>query len=165
MKKTFLLLSTISLLLGACKKADEPTPGVPDVRTSLLLAHDWKLAAQSVTYHRDGSNAIVQEVYSSIQPCTQDDVTKFNADKTIAYGEGATQCPKYGEMAPIAPGSWYFSDDQATLYINQHQLRDATEAYQVLVLTEQTLQIRHVYTYRINNRDYTGTEDYTYTTL
>jgi hypothetical protein len=164
MKKLFFLLSIASLSLSACKKNSEPAP-VADVRTSLLLAHDWKLAAQSVTYHRDGSNAIVQEVYSSIIACAQDDVTKFNADKTIAYGEGATECPKYGPMAPVEPGSWYFSDDQTTLYINQHQLRDATEAYQVLVLTEQTLQIRHVYTYRQNDRDYTGTEDYTYTAL
>ena len=164
MKKFFFLLSIASLSLSACKKNSEPVP-VADVRTSLLLAHDWKLAAQSVTYHRDGSNAIVQEVYSSIVPCAQDDVTKFNADKTIAYGQGATECLKPDERSPVEPGSWYFSDDQTTLYINQHQLRDATQAYQVLVLTEQTLQIRHVYTYRQNNRDYTGTEDYTYTTL
>lgn len=150
--------------LSACQKNSEPAP-VADVRTSLLLAHDWKLAAQSVTYHRDGSNAVVQEVYSSIQPCAQDDVTKFNADKTIAYGEGATRCGAPGEMAPAEPGSWYFSDDQTTLHTNQHQLHDATQAYQVLVLTEQTLQIRHVYTYRQNGRDYTGTEDYTYTAL
>ena len=164
MKKTFLLVGIATLALNACKKGTEPVP-VPDVRTSLLLAHDWKLAAQSVTYHRDGTNATVQEVYSSIAPCAQDDVTKFKADKTIAYGEGATQCGKPGEMAPVEPGSWYFSADQATLYINQHQLRDATEAFQVLVLTEKTLQIRHTYTYRANNRDYTGTEDYTYTAL
>lgn len=164
MQKIFLLLGIATLSLSACKKNSEPAP-VPDVRTSLLLAHDWKLAAQSVTYHRDGNKATVQEVYSSIAPCAQDDVTRFNADKTIAYGEGATQCGKPGEMAPAEPGSWYFSGDQATLYLNQHQLRDATEAYQVLVLTEQTLQIRHAYTYRLNNRDYTGTEDYTYTAL
>jgi len=164
MKKLFFLLSIASVSLSACKKNSEPVP-VADVRTSLLLAHDWKLAAESVTYHRDGSNAIVQEVYSSITPCAQDNLTKFNADKTIAYSEGATECYKPGEMAPVEPGSWYFSDDQTTLYINQHQLRDATQAYQVLVLTEQTLQIRHVYTYRQNNRDYTGTEDYTYTAL
>jgi hypothetical protein len=164
MQKTLLLLSITALSLNACKKNSEPAP-VPDVRTSLLLAHDWKLAAQSVTYHRDGGNATVQEVYSSIAPCAQDDVTKFNADKTIAYGEGATPCGKPGEMAPVEPGSWYFSDDQTTLYINEHQLRDATEAYQVLVLTEQTLQIRHTYTYRANDRDYTGTEESTYTAL
>ncbi|RZL14032.1 MAG: hypothetical protein EOO62_06560 [Hymenobacter sp.] len=164
MKKFFFLLGIASLSLSACKKDSEPVP-VADVRTSLLLAHDWKLAAQSVTYHRDGSNAVVQEVYSSIVPCAQDDVTKFNADKTIAYDEGATQCGKPGEMAPAEPGSWYFSNDQTTLYINEHQLHDATAAYQVLVLTEQTLQIRHVYTYRQNARDYTGTEDYTYTAL
>jgi len=164
MQKIFLLLGITALSLSACKKSSDPVP-VPDVRTSLLLAHDWKLAAQSVTYHRDGNNVIVQEVYSSIAPCAQDNVTKFNADKTIGYGEGAIECYMPGEMAPAEPGSWYFSDDQTTLYINEHQLRDATEAYQVLVLTEQTLQIRHVYTYRQNNRDYTGTEDYTYTAL
>jgi hypothetical protein len=164
MQKISLLLGITALSLSACKKNSEPLP-VPDVRTSLLLAHAWKLAAQSVTYHRDGSNAVVQEVYSSLQPCAQDDLTTFNADKTISYGEGATRCPQPGPMAPVEPGSWYFSDDQTTLYINEHQLRDATEAYQVLVLTEQTLQIRHLYTYRQNGRDYTGAEDFTYTAI
>jgi hypothetical protein len=163
-KKFFFLLGIASLSLGACQKNSEPVP-VADVRTRLLVAHDWKLAAQRITYHRDGSNAVVRNVYKSLSACAQDDVTRFNADKTIAYGEGATECPKPGEMAPVAPGSWYFNDDQTTLYINQHQLRDATDAFQVLVLTEQTLQIRHTYTYRANDRDYTGTDDYTYTAL
>jgi hypothetical protein len=149
--------------LSACNKNSEPIP-TADVRTNLLLAHDWKLSAQSVTYHRDG-NATVQEVYSSILPCTQDDVTKFNADKTIAYSEGTTECPKPGEMAPVEPGSWFFNNDQTELSINAHQLRDAAKVFQVLVLTEKTLQIRHTYTYRANDRDYTVVEDYTYTAL
>ena len=161
MKKLFFLLSIISLSLNACKKDDRPVPAA-DVRTSLLLAHDWKLSAQSVTYYQSGT-ATVQEVYSSIMPCTQDDITKFNADKTITYGEGATKCPNPGEMAPVEPGSWFFNGNQTELSINAHQLHDAAQAYQVLVLTEQTLQIRSTYTYRYNNRDYTGVEDYTYT--
>ena len=163
MKNTFLLLGLVSLSLGACKKDSEPVPVAEDVRTSLLLAHDWKLAAQTLTFHRDGKTEVI-DGYSSMMPCNQDNVTRFHADKSITYGEGATSCAYAGDMAAPEPGSWTFNSDQTELTIDGYSLHyDST--LQVLDLTEKTLQLRHTYTYRQNNRDYTGVEDYTYTAL
>jgi hypothetical protein len=161
MQKIFFLLSITTLSLSGCKKNSEPMPlPVPDVRTSLLLAHDWKLAAQTLTFYRDGKTEVI-DGYSSMVPCSQDDVTKFHADKSITYGEGDISCINSGDRTAPEPGSWTFNDDQTELTIDSYVLHYGS-VLQVLDLTEKTLQLRHTYTYRINNRDYTGVEDFTY---
>lgn len=137
---------------------------MPDVRTNLLLAHDWKLSAATTTFNRDGK-AEVLDGYATTSPCAQDNITKFNADKSISYGEGAVSCALPADREEPRPGSWSFNKDQTELTINRQQLHDADEVFDVLDLSERTLQIRRTYTYRINNRDYTGVEDYTYTGL
>jgi hypothetical protein len=160
MQKIFLLLGITALSLSACKKNSEPVPA-PDVRTSLLLAHDWKLAAQTLTFNHDGKAEIIDGYASTIE-CARDNTTRFNTDKSLTYAEGAVSCAP--NLQPQT-GSWFFNQNQTELSINSPQLHGATSVFQVLDLTEKTLQIRHTYTYRQDNHDYTGVEDYTYTAL
>jgi hypothetical protein len=159
-KKIFLLLSIASLSLSACQKNSEPLP-VADVRTSLLLAHDWKLSAQTITFNHDGKVEII-DGYAGTIACGRDNTTKFNTDKSLTYAEGAVACSP--ALQPQT-GSWSFNNDQTELTINGPQFHGAPSKFQVLDLTERTLQIRHTYTYRQDNRDYTGVEDYTFTAL
>lgn len=161
MKKTLLLLSLTSLALGACQKSDEPTP-VADVRTSLLLAHDWELAAQTTTFNREGK-AEVMDIYASTIACGRDNVTKFNANNSLTYSEGKITCA--GNTQGPLTGSWAFNKDQTELTINSPQLHGAASVFQVLDLSDQHLQIRHTYTYRQDDHDYTGVEDYTFKAL
>ncbi len=133
-----------------------------DARTSLLVAHDWQVAAQTTTYPHDGK-AEVMDVYASTSACVRDNSIRFNADKTLAHKEGTLKCAP-DVVSPHA-GAWHFNADQTELTINDEQLYDADKVYQVLDLTEQTLQIRYTYTYSINGRQYAGIEDYTYTAL
>jgi hypothetical protein len=156
-KKTSLLLGISLLALGACKKDSEPAP-LADVRTSLLLAHNWKITAQTLTFNHDGKADVI-ETYAATPACRRDDVTKFNSDKSLIYSEGATSC------SPVTlpqPGSWFFNEDQTILTLDAQQFHGP---FQVLDLTDKTLQIRHTYTYRQDNHDYAGVEDYTFTAL
>lgn len=132
-----------------------------DVRTNLLLAHDWKIAANTLTFNHDGK-ADVTDTYAGTPDCGRDNITKFNNDKSLTYSEGATSCFPSG---PPQTGSWSFNKDQTELTINGPQFHGAPSVFQVLDLTDKTLQIRHTYTYRIDNHDYAGVEDYTFTAL
>lgn len=149
-----------SLSLSACNKNSEPAP-IPDVRTNLLLAHDWKMVANTITFNHDGKTEVMNG-YDGTVDCARDNTTKFNKDKSLTYAEGAVACAP--DLQPQT-GTWTFNGDQTELTINSPQLHGAASVFQVLDLTEKTLQIRHTYTYRQDNQDYTGVEDYTYTAL
>jgi hypothetical protein len=156
--KTILFLSFLGL--AACQKENEPTP-IADTRTPLLLAKNWQLSAQTTTF-TDNGKAQVMDVYASTAPCARDNYTTFRQDKSLTYNEGKTLC---GPSALLGKGSWSFNSELTELTIDSPQLHGAPSVFQVLDLTDRTLQLRHTYTYSQDSKWHTGVEDYVFTAL
>ncbi|TVT41295.1 hypothetical protein FNT36_07515 [Hymenobacter setariae] len=129
MKKACLLFLGIAAL-GACKKDGESTPAPS--RTDLLTAKSWRLTTINATLN--GS-----PLPSSLIPaCYNDDLFKFNADKTVVQDAGANKCNSTDPQTQS--GTWSFNTDQSKLTISVQGSLLNGEA-DVKELTSSTLRI------------------------
>ncbi len=103
--KTLLLLLAVSAFTVVACKDDESN------EDKLTAVSCWK-NTKSETYDPT-TNTWTEDV---LDDCDKDDCTRFNADKTLTFDEGATKCDPTDPQT--SSGSWSLSSDGTTLTIN-----------------------------------------------
>jgi hypothetical protein len=104
---TYLVLAVVSLAnLNSCKKDDETTPTPTLTKTDLLTAKSWKVTDVKIAG---------QTIFDSplVEACEKDDLTKFNANKSITFDEGAEKCDASSPQSRT--GSWEFTTNETKL--------------------------------------------------
>jgi len=134
---SFLLLAAIAF--GSCKKDDATTP-----TPVLLTAKSWKITAQTLTITTSGTT--ISD--NTLDTCGEDDVHKFNTDKSLVVNACANMC-----HTSDLHGTWAFSNsDETKLRITlPHSAINGD-----LTIKELTAATLHVYgTQTTNNVTYT----------
>ncbi len=103
--KTLLLLLAVSAFTVTACKDDESN------EDKLTAASCWK-NTKSETYDPT-TNVWTEDV---LDDCDKDDCTRFNADKTMTFDEGATKCDPADPQT--STGSWSLSADGSTLTVS-----------------------------------------------
>jgi hypothetical protein len=107
-KSLLLLLLMAAVSVSACKKDDEES-----AEDKLTAVSCWK-QTKNETFNP------VTSIWENepIDACTQDDCTKFNADKTLSFDEGATKCDPTDPQT--GTGTWTLSADGKMLTISDN---------------------------------------------
>lgn len=102
----YLLVTALTLTgLASCKK--DATTLAPS-KTDLLLAKTWK-----VTDIKVASQSVFNPPF--VAACDKDDLTKFNANKSVTFDEGSLKCDP--TAAQTQTGSWDFTTNETKLKI------------------------------------------------
>lgn len=118
MKKiTLLVMSVAMLALGSCKKDDDNNPTPSTSKTGILIAKPWKETARTISPAIDINGKMVTDLYAEGEECDNDDIYKFNADKTYVAEEGATKCNP-ADPQVWDTGTWSFNADETQLIVN-----------------------------------------------
>jgi hypothetical protein len=151
--KASLMMGSVALMVTSCKKDEEATATTPTTtpaptKTELLTGKNWKVTAATVDPAIDwnGNGTLVTDVYSQLEPCDQDDLTKFNTNFTVTEDEGAIKCD------PAAPqttnnATWAWNTNETILTIDD----DGTgpliaDSFNVLELTATTFRAKQTLT-------------------
>jgi hypothetical protein len=105
MKKTsfnlFVLAITTSILMLASCKKEEVTPTPTSNNKSLLQDKNWKMNSQKV-------NGL--ETFSTLDKCSQDDITIFNTNGKVIVDAGVLKCGSAANQQE-EDGTWSLSTD------------------------------------------------------
>jgi hypothetical protein len=145
MKKLSLLLLA-ALALGSCKKNDDNTPSTPTTPTNSLTAKSWRITAQKTTT-TIASTPTTTDDYAASPACERDNFFKFNANKVAVYDEGASKCDTSDPQAQN--GTWDLSSDNKTLTILSPAFGNLAIPFEVVALTDNTLQVRNTETFSL----------------
>lgn len=102
----FLAAATGLASLSSCKKSDSTTPAPS--KTDLLTAKIWKVTDLKVAGQSIFNTVLVQD-------CDKDDLTKFNANKSATFDEGATKCDP--TLPQSRMGSWDLTTNDTKLKV------------------------------------------------
>lgn len=122
-----------SFVFTSCKKDDEDPK--PKTRTELLTAKSWRVTAATASV-----GATTQDLYASTPACSKDDFTKFNANKTTTFDEGATRCDPSDPQT--SAGAWDLTSGDTKLLIQETTSSTSGELYEIVELSESTLKIK-----------------------
>ncbi len=102
----YLLAAALTMTeLASCKKeATTPAPS----KTDLLLAKTWQ-----VTDIKVAGQSVFNPPF--VDACDKDDLTKFNANKSVTFDEGSLKCDP--TAAQTQTGSWDFTTNETKLKI------------------------------------------------
>jgi hypothetical protein len=90
MYKRYVFALSLALLGGLTSCGDDSTDPTPTLtKTALLTAKSWRLTANQ-TVIVSGGTTVANDDYADLEACEKDDLTKFNADKSITLDQGAT---------------------------------------------------------------------------
>lgn len=135
--KTFTLLGVIctSVVFTSCKKDDDDKKEEPP-----SVEGTWKITALTITTHFAGTDS-TEDYFATYSTCEKDNLTRYNADKTITYLGGATKCkPNEVESMPI--GTWALSANDTKLTISYK----STTVWDITTLNATTLKLQVVET-------------------
>jgi hypothetical protein len=106
---TYLALVTIGLAgLTNCKKDDPFLPHRAATKTDVLTAKSWKVTDIKIADKSIFRTALVDS-------CAKDDLTKFNANKSVTFNEGAFKCEESSPQSRT--GAWEFTTDETKLKV------------------------------------------------
>ncbi len=101
MKKIFLALLALPLIMVACKKKDTSS------NLTKLKANTWKITEVNIS--KDG--VIGLDYYSQMKDCEKDNFYTFNEGYTITANEGPTKCdPTIADVT--TDGAWTLTDNE-----------------------------------------------------
>jgi hypothetical protein len=158
MRKISLLL-LLAAALGSCKKDNETTPATAS-KADMLAAKSWRVSAASSTYTINGVPLVTNE-YASMTACEKDDFTKFNANKTATFDQGASKCDPSDPQS--RSGTWELTANDAKLNIYDPGQGSIAIPFDIISMSATTLQVRNTYSYSANGISATQTTDVTYT--
>jgi hypothetical protein len=111
MKKvsTYLAIAVVGLAsFSSCKKEDKTTPTPTLTKTDLLTAKSWKVTDLKVAGNSIFNSPLVED-------CDKDDLTKFNASKSVTFDEGKAKCDPSSPQSRT--GSWEFTTNETKLKV------------------------------------------------
>lgn len=106
-KLAIILFAQLLIFATSCKEDEDVAPS----NTSLLTGPTWKTAGLRVDpgiQMPDGT--IITDLYTQDE-CFQDDIIKFNTDKTYMDDDGANKC----DDVQTETGTWTFNPDETVL--------------------------------------------------
>jgi hypothetical protein len=112
-------------LLASCASSDEKA-GNGDLRSE-LIDKDWKLAEATVTPAISLDGTAVTDWYSTMSPCSRDDLVRFKGDGKLMLNDGATKCNASDPQITI--GAWEIDNQSKQVVL--HAL-DGTVTWTVL---------------------------------
>jgi hypothetical protein len=150
LKVTF-LFGALTLAVTGCKKEEEaattsPTTTPAPTKTELLTGKNWKVTAATSDPAIDwnGSGTMVTDVYSQIDPCVQDNLTKFNTNFTVTEDEGALKCDP-ADPQTTNTTTWAWNTNETILTIDDDGSGPGTaESYTLLDLNANTLRMKYI---------------------
>jgi len=148
-KINFLLIVSLFLATLSCKKDDAPT------KTDLLSGKNWILTAETVSPAIDYNGNLVTDLYAQMDDCDKDDISKFNANGTYTFEEGATKCD-VNDPQVWESGTWVFNSDQTILILTSLDM-DTVNA-EIIELTSSKCVISQESNF--DNINYTITDTY-----
>jgi hypothetical protein len=130
-----LLLLVIGFCLESCKGDDSrPTP-----QELLETKNGWKLTAMTLSLTNSPNDN--QDLYSTLDDCTKDNIVKFLASGIYIEDEGPTKCdPDDPQTADTA--SWTFSSTKTTQSVTMNgldQFGGVSVTFDITMLTPKQL--------------------------
>ncbi|MBW6491975.1 MAG: lipocalin family protein [Lentimicrobium sp.] len=141
-KLLFVLKHGLTFIFSACKKDKEDDN--PPIKNELLTALNWRMTANSVSsempvYDEDGNiTGYSGDEYAQMETCFKDDLTKFDTDLTVNFGEGATKCDDNDPQT--VSGTWAFKSSETMLAVNED---GCTRDVNILELSASILKLQY----------------------
>ena len=112
--KMFAMLAIASIFaLSSCEKKSDDAKSTKDY----LTAGNWKVTAMTVSPGIEVMGITITDIYQYlIEPCTKDDLIKFNVDGTVTDDEGAIKCDP-DDPQTSDDGTWTLTNDDKTITI------------------------------------------------
>lgn len=120
-----------AVLLNSCKKDDDKKE-----ETASPIEGTWKMTAQTLTISFAGQDT-TEDMFSDLDACEKDDLTRLSSDKKVTYLPGATKCDP-NEPASTPGGTWSLSSDSKRLTITD----GSGQVYDVVTLNATTLKLK-----------------------
>jgi hypothetical protein len=106
---TYLVLTVVGLAgLASCNKDETTSLQRAATKTDVLTAKSWK-----VTDIKIADKSIFKTIL--VDSCSKDDLTKFNANKSVTFEEGKVKCDASSPQART--GSWEFTTNETKLKV------------------------------------------------
>jgi hypothetical protein len=106
---TYLALALVGLAgLASCKKDETASLQRAATKTDVLTAKSWK-----VTDIKIADKSIFRTML--VDSCSKDDLTKFNANKSVTFDEGTLKCDAASPQSRT--GSWEFTTNETKLKV------------------------------------------------
>jgi len=113
-----IMFISLLIIFTACKKDENNDTNTPTKSTQeYLTAGFWKFTAITVDPGISYGGTTITDFFSQQDPCTKDDIMRFNSDGTITDDEGATKCDP-NDPQTSNDGSWVLSTDNKVLTIS-----------------------------------------------
>jgi len=148
MKKTLLILASVSLFFASCSKSDDSGTGSTGGTTS-LTSGKWVITS---------SNSLIQaqntDIWALFPACQKDNQFTFNTNNTLTTDEGALKCDPNAAQQ-VTAGTWTLTNNDAQLTVSDG---NTTIVSTVLTLDNNNLKIRYQTNY--NNIPATTTTTY-----
>jgi len=125
---SLLLLVTLTLTLGACKKDDDKS------NSEKLVDKNWNLTALTSDPAITFGGVSFTDLYAQSQDCDRDDLTIFKAGGTVNYDEGATKCSQSDPQTTT--GTWVLNTDETVLTVDG-------ESWTILELNDNQLKVKY----------------------
>jgi hypothetical protein len=132
MKKLLIMAVVAALFLTNCSKESDPDPVKAKTKTELLTASPWKATSITISPGIDfGGGVLITDFFAQMESCEKDDLTKYDANKTGVYDDGATKCdPKDPQTNTF---TWSFD-------LSETKITEDGETLDIEELTETTLK-------------------------
>jgi hypothetical protein len=106
---TYFALAFVGLAgLTSCEKDETTSLHRAATKTDVLTAKNWK-----VTDIKIADKSIFRTIL--VDSCAKDDLTKFNANKSVTFNEGTFKCEESSSQSRT--GSWEFTTDETKLKV------------------------------------------------
>jgi hypothetical protein len=148
-KLNFLLIVSLCLATFSCKKDDAPS------KKDLISGKNWMLISETVSPAINFNGILITDLYAQLDDCTKDDISKFNANGTYTFEEGATKCD-VNDPQVFDSGTWVFNSDQTILVLTSPS--NGTINAEIIELTSSKIVTSQQST--IDGINYTVTDTY-----
>lgn len=130
MKKSFLILLTLSTALSSCKK--DPTV------SEMLTEDDWQMTTLTINPAIIVDNVAITDYYSQLYDYDKDNILRFRTDGTFISDEGALK--ENPNDPQTRQGNWLLStsEDMITVWVD-----DDTLNYSLLTITEDLMSLSY----------------------
>jgi len=139
-----------AVMLGGCKKKDDPEP----TRSELFTNKNWRVTAWTSDPAISINGVLVTNVFNQMDPCSKDDLFRFNSNGVYTFDEGASKCNTNDPQTTT--GTWSFNSDQTIVSVTE---AGGTTSYNIESVSESTLKANTVF--NDGNNNYTWSFTYT----
>lgn len=140
MKKTLLILASVTLLFSACSKKDDNNGGGVTGAASNLTTGKWIITSStSIVQYPNPIGPKTIDLWATFTACQKDNQYIFNTNNTNTTDEGATRCNP-SDPQQITGGTWSLSNNNTVLTLTDGS---TTVVSNVLTLDNANLKLQY----------------------